>query len=57
MKTSKAFDQTFLSAPQLNAGNSGKGSNGNYKRPYSKTAASISGKPKAFAQFPHQLSL
>lgn len=48
MKLSNQYAQTFLSAPQLNAGNSGK----NYKRPYSKTAASIHGKPPEFKQFP-----
>lgn len=37
MKQSKEFIKVFLSAPQLNPENSGKGKNGNYKRPYAKT--------------------
>lgn len=37
MKHSDAFTKTFLSVPQLNPANSGKGKNGNYKRSYSKT--------------------
>lgn len=37
MKYSKEYTKTFLSAPQRNPANSGKGKNGNYKRSYSKT--------------------
>lgn len=33
-------EQVFLSAPQLNPSNSGKGKNGNYKRQYNKTSKS-----------------
>lgn len=36
-KPSDAFIKVFQSAPQLNPGNSGKGPNGSYKRPYNKT--------------------
>lgn len=52
MKYSKEFWQVFLSAPQLNVGNSGKGKDGNYSRPYNKTKASLDGKPKEFQKFP-----
>lgn len=34
---SPAFIKVFMSAPQLNPSNSGKGKNGNYVRAYSKT--------------------
>ena len=37
MKPSKEFTKVFLSAPQRNPANSGKGKEGNYKRAYSKT--------------------
>lgn len=37
MKVSKIFEKVFLSAPQRNPNNSGKGKNGNYKRAYNKT--------------------
>lgn len=37
-KPSAAFEKVFLSAPQYNPSNSGKGEQGNYKRAYNKTA-------------------
>ena len=39
-KPSEAYIKVFQSAPQLNPGNSGKGPNGSYKRPYNKTEQS-----------------
>lgn len=36
-KPSPAFTKVFLSAPQYNPSNSGKGEQGNYKREYNKT--------------------
>lgn len=40
MKVSKIFEKLFLSAPQRNPSNSGKGKNGSYKRQYNKTKRS-----------------
>lgn len=49
MKNSAAFTKVFLSAPQLNPSNSGKGSKGNYKCSYDKTHKSKTGelRPKS----------
>ena len=49
---SNEFSKTFLSAPQANPSNSGKGKKGNYKRPYDKTKASLHGKPEQYRKFP-----
>lgn len=51
MKHSQAYIKTFLSAPQLNPSNSGKGKNGNYKRSYSKTLGAAASRKESTEEF------